>query len=125
MSTEPTTPQALLARAAEVITERGWYQGSWTNDEGCVCTWGALNVAAAEAAGLDLDAEAPKPPDPDFFPARLYNVYVAAEMDLLNAISGGRDDVDGCRGIAEWNDTPGRTQDEVQDLLRCAAGGAL
>jgi hypothetical protein len=120
-TTDTITPKSLLTRAADIIEERGWYQGSWTGNGGCVCTWGALNVALAEAADL-VDDEAPKPPDPDYVPGDLYNVYASAEMTLANAIIDASCDTG--MGIAEWNDAPGRTKSEVQDLLRRAAGGA-
>lgn len=116
--TDTTTPQALLTRAADIIEERGWYQGSWAGNDGCVCAWGALNIAIAEAAGLVND-EAAKPPDPDFFPGDLYNAHAEAELVLSRTINRAANDT--YVGIEKWNDEPGRTKEEVQAMLRRAA----
>jgi hypothetical protein len=110
MSTEPT-PQQLLTRAAEILDERGWFQGWYIRDDGCVCAVGAVNLAASEADGneaLDLDAE-----------SEWDNISTSVRWARENALEALRGAVDG--SIVEWNDKPGRTKDEVQAILRRAA----
>lgn len=114
-TTDTITPQALLNRAAALLDERGWYQGSWTGNDGCLCAWGALNVAAAEASGEAPSDEDPKPPDDEFTDASLYAAYQRAVRKFESVIR--------TYDIACWNDSPERTKDEVQAMLRRAAGG--
>lgn len=108
--TDTITPQALLDRAADIITERGWYQGHFIDEEGrCVCALGALNLAYAEAAGVDASVNGgawhgwpgPKP--------------LNLAVDALQAATGQED------WIAEWNDDEDRTEAEVVAALRAAA----
>lgn len=43
---EPVLGNAVLARAADVIRERGWCRGTYENEQGQVCALGSINVAA-------------------------------------------------------------------------------
>jgi len=119
MTTE-STPQALLKRAADVIDKRGWHQGGYTNDTGCVCTLGALRVAAAgvpddapywdvQSAALDLPGRFD---DPD------HDEVDRAAVALEDYF--GRHNILGW-DVADWNDNPERTKDEVTAALRAAA----
>lgn len=124
MTTIPT-PQALLARAADIIGERGWAQGDYINEAGCVCAVGAIRAAAAEQAGLDnfldvLDGDA-------VLPVGLSDAARRAELlagDRLVANDDGSH-VGGILfgGLVGWNDAEGRTADEVVTILRAAAEG--
>lgn len=111
MTTEPTTPQALLNRAADILDERGWHQGDFADsDDRCVCLIGAINLAYAEAEGLPLLATGDHIGYDDYNEAygdAIVRVYAATGEAFATA----------------WNDAPGRTKDEVQEMLRRAAGG--
>ena len=102
----------ILNRAADIVSQPGaWTQGRTARDKDgaavashtpeavCFCAIGAINRAAFEAstdwAGSDL-------------------AYAMLSRQL-------RSDMPEALGVATWNDTPGRTQDEVANLLRRAA----
>lgn len=117
MTTETTapTPQQVLLRAADIIGERGWTQGDYINEAGCVCAVGAIRAAAAEQAGLDnfldvLDGDA-------VLPVGLSDAARRAEL-----LAGAHVD-DPFGGLVGWNDAEGRTADEVVTILRAAAEG--
>ena len=76
----------LRKKAAAVIQERGWCQDDY-EDNGAVCTIGALNVAAGRT-----------PDDEDL--EQLSSVAESMGLFVLG-------------GIAAWNDAPDRTQAEV------------
>lgn len=101
------TPRSLLLRAADILDERGWTQGDFVAADGCVCALGAVHLASNEIAGIPCRAT--------FATGDLYE----QALDRIYAIVGGL----GSGGIAVWNDEDGRTKDEVQDMLRRAAGG--
>lgn len=90
----PVFPE--LVRAAEIIRERGWYQGDYYEGYapghnyggGPVCAVGALILT--HDGGFDSDAPWP----PGFF----------ALGDEVGK-------------VPSWNDAPERTQEEVIDLL--------
>lgn len=111
--TEPTTPQALLNRAADLLDERGWAQRTYLDRDGCLCALGAVRTAAAEAAGItDREGMLDVLFDPSVTvlgqPVRL--AQKAAE-DLLDSAVPTRD-------VAIWNDSKQRTENEVVELLR-------
>lgn len=88
-----------LDKAAEVIETRGWFQGdlyaNGEDDGACaVCAWGALIVA--KKAGGDSEHSTMR------------------ERSAIRAVTG-------VAALANWNDTPGRTKDEVIAVLRAAA----
>lgn len=89
------TPAALLRRAADLIDADGWCQGVWMNSAGGRCLDGALG-----AVGFPDD----------------WDVYREAREALTTP-----ELVEGVVGPIGWNDTPGRTQEEVTALLRSTA----
>lgn len=113
--TEPTTPQALLERAAVLLDERGWFQGEYIGPDGCLCALGAIRAAAAEIADVPLRSVY------DFtdslfrqeLPPELRDSWLQAEDALLDVLP--------YRDVPLWNDEDGRTKGEVQALLRRAA----
>lgn len=113
MNTETITPSGLLARAAELIGERGWHQGDYGNDDGCVCAIGALRAAAAEASGLQKTAVDRAVFFEHFIDRTVFDVMVDATTML--------DEASPCRAIDIWNDQAGRTADEVVALMRHVA----
>jgi len=97
MNAQTNDVAAVLERAAEVIVDNGWCQGTFSFD-GCYCALGAI----ANACGI----EGWKANFAEGMTGR-------AAQQLRDTID--RDAVD------EWNDTEGRTQTEVVAALRRAA----
>jgi len=86
------TPEEALAKAADLLEQDGWCQGVLIDHYGRRCLLGAI-----EAARLEDTSDALFSP--------ICNA-IQAELGGANPIS--------------WNDTPGRTQEEVVTLLRNA-----
>ena len=81
-----------LLKAADLLETKGWLQHSFTNLHGCLCTLGALNVAA----GLTADACEPNEAE-----------------DIFAEFVGGF--------TATWNDAPDQTAENVIKTMReCA-----
>jgi hypothetical protein len=105
MSSTIPTPASLLNRAADILDERGWFQGNYMSPDGCVCALGSLHLAANELVGAPNRATFATGPE---FEAALDRIYGALQSDSMDS-------------IADWNDSEGRTKDEVQAMLRRAA----
>ena len=99
---------ATLAEARKLIAQ-GWTQGALYDDDdgrGCYCLAGA--VGAAEAASVKL----PK--------GRVKFVFYSRSKSIaaLSACLGGRGRGAGAVDlVTEWNDAPGRTQEDVLALI--------
>jgi hypothetical protein len=97
-----------LAEARKLIAQ-GWTQGAFYDDEdgsGCYCLAGA--VGAAEAASVKLTK------------GRVNFVFYSRSKSIaaLSACLGGRGSGAGAVDlVTEWNDTPGRTQQDVLALI--------
>lgn len=90
----------LLDQAADVVVERGFHQGWFcANDDGSgpVCIRGALSVAATGSA------------------------LPQGWTKLLDEAISLLDEACDATLIERWNDTTGRTADEVVELLRATA----
>lgn len=81
-----TSPASVLAGARVVLEERGWCQGADQDAEGCVCSEYALSIAA-------------------WSDERPLLAYLTGKKALRSAINAP--------SVVLWNDTPGRTFDEV------------
>lgn len=82
-------------RAAEIMRERGFTKGTGQDDDGSVCTAGALVWAVVERMGaIELSIDQSK---------------AAIDMEL------------GYPLVQWWNDEPQRTQEEVIDRLESTA----
>jgi hypothetical protein len=97
--------QRLLLKAAEIVEQRGWCQRSFENLDGQVCALGAINLAHHDCSGWGS------------------RVFSGADL-AVNAACRASQYVG--RGIgyftlANWNDTNGRTKEEVIAALRGAA----
>lgn len=116
MATRMLTPddaQAIRRRAAALV-RRGWTQGVYATDAGghyqdwessraCrFCAEGALRRAALEAGAPTLDTAINR--------ALALTLVCAREV--------------GTRSLSAWNDTPGRTADEVAAALEGREGRA-
>lgn len=84
-----------LLKAADIIEERGWCQGNWKNGQGQLCILAALETATTERGRPNS--------------LRPAIVAVKARIGIANG------------SLAQWNDSPFRTKDEVLAALRSAA----
>lgn len=89
-----------LRTAADVLDEHGWAQHAAVTKDGRLCAWRAVRVAVGEPVGSVLSAR--------LAPRR--NRALEALYRHL-----------GHRGIIDWNDALGRTEDEVKATLRGVA----
>jgi hypothetical protein len=89
-----------LRTAADLLDERGWLQGAAVHRDGRLCAWRAIRLAVGEPIGSPMVTR--------LAPRR--NRALEALYRHL-----------GHQGIIDWNDTPGRTADEVKATLRGAA----
>lgn len=48
----------ILKAAGQIIRDRGWHQGSWTNERGAVCALAAIRIATGGDTGQEADAVA-------------------------------------------------------------------
>lgn len=97
-----TTPE-ILTKAADVIDERGWYQGHYTDPDGrALCLVGAISVAA----GLAPDAIGNGSGTDDLHAAlAAFEIWLSPDM-----------------GPVDWNDEVAEDAAEVTGKLReCAA----
>jgi hypothetical protein len=83
----------ILARAADIIRDRGWHQGDWTSRQGAVCVLQAVRLAA----GGDADAAADA---------------AAVLIDRMRSRFG-----DHASSVTGWNDRSERTKADVLALL--------
>lgn len=91
------TPGIILERAADIIDERGWYQGGYEARDGRVCAAGAIRLATGLAA---------IPPIEDTETVVLNAAYRALEAALPTHY------------ISTWNDWPHQTKEQVTGTLR-------
>lgn len=97
---EEVTAADLLTRAADILLEFEWQQGSAGSREiGSMCAVGAILEAGRDATGL----------------------FYSDQAKEACAINGTARDVCGIWPLATWNDEPGRTKAEVVARLREAA----
>lgn len=92
-ATDLSTADVLRA-AKQVLIERGWTQGKYVDDFGCVCSFGAINVAVTgdpRQSGSYRSSEEQAATEA----SRL--VSKAVDRELLDI----------------WNDAVGRTKDDV------------
>lgn len=82
-------------RAAEIMRERGLARGTGQDEDGSVCTGGAMAWAVTERMGTD--------------DVRVDLVSMAREMELDEF------------AVPFWNDAPERTQEEVIERLELTA----
>ena len=83
----------VLLKAAEIIEERGWCQNALSNGTG-FCAVGALGMASRERGGQGFT-----------------EAWARLEANVLGL------------NVADWNDNPFRTKEEVVAKLRAVALG--
>jgi hypothetical protein len=79
----------ILVKAKDILCTKGWIQGTFEKDGAC-CALGALGNATGDVAGCYFDE-------------------VEAEHVLRRVVPNGR--------IVAFNDTPGRTKEEVLEAF--------
>lgn len=100
--TAPATVPEVLARAADIIQQRGWHQGWFIDrDTGAVCCVGAIRIAGGLTATPIYDRD-----------AAAHDLVLNARSRMFGHLK---------RSVSVWNDEPGRTQAEVVAALRAAA----
>jgi hypothetical protein len=107
--TNETVADALDA-AADKIERDGWYQGDFFPGAGEA--WGSEGAVGKPVCVMGA----------------LFSVCTNADRfvdwDLNNQATLQLGEVANTGSLAQWNDTPGRTEQEVLDALRLAAKGA-
>lgn len=93
-----------LRMAADVLERDGWTQGAFHSLDGCHCAAGALELAV----GLRVNDEA----------------HDERYIDAVRWLGNHVDVRPTSLAVFAWNDTPGRTADEVIAALRAAADKA-
>lgn len=93
--------QALL-KAAEIVRERGLCQGQMVDKQQRVCAMGAMSIAMSGLCDH-----------------RWMNLYIMATNAVIEELARRKQINLG--GIPDWNDQPGRTKEEVIDVLTAAA----
>lgn len=107
MSKKPDKPSTLLRRAKRVLKERGWHQGSFTDEfTGKVCVLGAINIA--------LGAPPTYLPPPD---NPMYKIWKPAYEALRDCIDKATPHY---TSVAEYNDSVAKTEKDIQAILNCS-----
>lgn len=131
------TPAAVLERAADLIAERGWHKGSYENSDGCLCVWGAVNVAALGVADADRLPPHGSPQDAAMRMLADAAMRMLAERIGISGqwthhdLKGERIGISMSPGddkspyrlgaeIARWQDATHRTLSDVMAVLRAA-----
>jgi hypothetical protein len=109
IAARPTTPQAALLAAADLIEEVGWCQGSAEDNAGRLCLFGAIMKVT------DTYRSSAKPEDL-LIERQAYSLACEAVAKLPRP--GNRSTY---HGAIAFNEYPGRTAQEVVALLRAAA----
>lgn len=89
----------LADKAIEVLERDGWCQGFLTNSQGQHCLLGAMNQAHYNDEVGDFH--------------QFYELRQAVSAHIYNGTGDAS-------SITLWNDTPGRTREDVIELLRRA-----
>jgi hypothetical protein len=97
-------PSEALEKSIDIIDQYGWIQGNLGSDRCGWCLIGAVNraVGRADKTGNMIFAESEVD---DIFKGAVKYVYDVIEP------------ADAALGVANWNDTKGRTKHEVRQAL--------
>ena len=104
--TKPLTAEGeLLLAAADYLENHGWCQGKLTEPNGAACAIGAMHCGIGALRFGER-------PDTDKG-LRISETITGFSLYLAKQTGNGR--------IADWNDAPGRTKEQVVSMLREAA----
>lgn len=101
-----------LLEAANVLETSGWVQGKYKSEEGAHCAVGALNEVFRQKLGGGI-YRASREDDPKYM---VFNKVYNKAYDQLSECVGDY-------SITSWNDTFGRTAEEVISAMRACANG--
>lgn len=109
------TPEDVLEKAAEVISEHGHLKGAYGGEKAGFCAMGAMRHAITGDAlrffGSEAVTENPA----------LADVYKEARRLLAQRLAPDVDPDYSCEAIAEWNDSRHTTAEDVVLALKTAA----
>jgi hypothetical protein len=88
--------------ARNIILTSGWHQGSYSGPAGQKCLLGALSDVTEKS---------------DFIPIHHFKNNWDSIIDVFNIL--------GLDAPSDWNDTPGRTEEEVLEMLDMATSLCL
>ena len=88
-----------LQRTREIIDEQGWIQGAYQHRSAGYCVLGALGKASWQQMALMIPAK-------DLIWDTIEEQYPRDPTKMRGYV-----------GVAGWNDSPGRTKDEVLAVL--------
>ena len=104
-----TPTSEILNKAADLIEERGWVQGTgWGRDTAALCLEGGIAAAAGIVRTLGNGFIYQGCPAYDAVCSYLNRHPRPRQYPVLDS-------------LWDWNDTPGRTAEEVIEVLRAAA----
>jgi hypothetical protein len=114
--TAPLTVPEVLRRAEQIIGERGWCQGDYTDELGHVCTRGAINVVVS-GEPFDYNDDEHELREP---------LAVASTLALARYLNGVGRAVEGSSlsDVSDWNDELDRNEADVRAALLAAADRA-
>lgn len=93
---------AVFEQAAEILEERGWWQGSYEGPHGDLCVLGAVNTVAIGRIC------------PEYAAGPSHEFRTEEELARTLTVHAGYE-------ISTWNDKEGRTAFEAIDLLKDTA----
>lgn len=115
-------PSEILLKAADLIEAEGWCQNSNVQPDGCMCAWGAIRKAVRQDMGVDSNNLIAL-----YYQLITEQSLVGDVMRVYLQTAGvartgyGIDNLEASfQSITGWNDTKGRTKDEVIAALRAA-----
>lgn len=114
----PAVTAADLRKAAQLIKTDGWTQGTYHDQDGCHCAAGAI----AAATGQHVLGPPVTSIDWDILPGST-GWYVIADNYEWDRRMAAQHELEHHVGdsVASWNDTPGRTVEEVLTALELTA----
>lgn len=107
---------SLFLDAIKVIENRGWTQGTYADENGCVCLIGACTVAYGSTTG-NIDSN-----NINVLAGKFEKTNYLAILDniLMNTENRTYYPKNSYYTVINWNDEKGRTVEEVKDVLRKA-----
>lgn len=115
---DTTVSNAELAQIAELAAESidtyGWIQSDFGTADTGFCALGAISYSATQTWFVQSSV-----PDLDYIDRGILRYTAKRRLGQIAGSRVPRTDVDSPEhDLVVWNDTPGRTQGEVTDLLR-------
>jgi hypothetical protein len=103
----------LAVAAVQVLIERDWCRGQFSDSDGKVCLLGAINMAAYGSAEPHDDADNYGTPAVEAIAQAMYNMGITTKHEFIGGPAGA---------LYAWNDSPHRKAVEVAAALMRVAG---